>query len=59
MFVAAADKHHISFLRPKVTGIDIGRYISARQVADVLEAVGIGEGRCNQIAFGTGHFRNK
>ena len=59
MLITATDKHYISFLRPQVTGIDVSRNISTRQVSNVLEAIGVGEGGSNQIAFGHGHFRKK
>ena len=55
VLIAAADKHDIPTLRAQVTGINIGRDISACQVTYVLESVGIRQGSRNEISFGAIH----
>ena len=51
MFITSAYKHHIAFLRAQVTYINICRQVGARQVTNMLQAIGIGKGRSNQISF--------
>ena len=51
MFVGAADEDYVAAFEPLITGINIGGYIHAGQVADVYRPVGIREGSGNEYSF--------
>ena len=48
MFVATADKQHVTFLQAQVAHINVGRHIHPGQVADVHTAISVWQGGGNQ-----------
>ncbi len=57
VFVGAAYVDHILPFQPQVAGVDVGRDVYAGQMADMDGAVGIGQGRSDQVSFKSGHDR--
>jgi hypothetical protein len=51
VFIATADIDHIGITGTKKTHVCIRRKICPCQVADMFKAIGIGEGRSDQVSF--------
>ena len=51
VLVGAANRDDVAVAQTQVAGIDVRRYVNARQMADVNGAIGIGERRSDQIAL--------
>ena len=51
VFVAAANKFDVSFLRSLIANINVSRNIDAGQMTDVNRPVGIGASSSDQVSF--------
>ena len=57
VLVRSAHRDHVLAPQAQVTGVDVGRDVNSRQVADVDRAVGVGKGRSDQITLEFFHVR--
>lgn len=42
VFIRSADRDHVAAFEPQITGIDVRRYVTPRQVADMYRTIRIG-----------------